>query len=200
MEAIVHAASDTRHPWRGRATDVVGTRRLLAQAREAGVKHFVYVSIVGIEKVAYPYYRTKLITEQVVRENIVPWSILRATQFHSFIEYLLAGFSRAPGLITIPTRWRFQPVNAHEVAHRLVSAVLGAPAGTLPDFGGPQVHDFKSLAEAWLVARKSNRRIVNLPVPLRMGKQVEAGGLTCPDRTDGKLTFAEHLAEKYALS
>ncbi|HEX2647554.1 MAG TPA: NAD(P)H-binding protein [Candidatus Dormibacteraeota bacterium] len=199
MEAIVHAASDTRHPWRGRATDVLGTRRLLAHARDAGVQHFVFVSIVGIDDVAYSYYRTKLMSEQVVRENIVPWTILRATQFHPFIEFLLARFSRMPGLTAVPTRWLFQPVAAGEVAQRLVSAVQGAPAGTLPDFGGPEVHDLKALAGAWLAARKSNRRIVNVPMPLRMSRAIEEGGLTCPDHKDGKVTFAQHLTEKYAL-
>ena len=34
MDAIIHAASATTQPTRGRATDVVGTRRLLAMARE----------------------------------------------------------------------------------------------------------------------------------------------------------------------
>jgi uncharacterized protein YbjT (DUF2867 family) len=200
MDAVVHAASATRNPLRGRATDVLGTRRLLALARDAGVRHFVFISIVGIENVAYPYYRTKLAAEQVVRENMVPWSILRATQFHSFIEVLLAGFSRIPGLTAIPTRWRFQPVAAHEVAHRVVSIVAGAPGGTQPAFGGPEVRSFGSLAGEWIAARKSGRRIVHLPMPLRMNRQIEGGALTCPDKAVGTVTFAEHLAERYAVS
>src|SRR5712692_4176637 len=200
MDAIIHAASATREPRRGRAVDVLGTRRLLAMARDAGVRHVVYVSIVGIDKVAYPYYRTKLAAEAVIRENLIPWSIVRATQFHDFMEFLLVGFSRVPGLTALPVAWQFQPVDAREVAQRLAEVVLGEPAGMLPDFGGPEIHDFKSIAQPWLAARKSNRRIVNLPVPFKLSRQIAQGGLLCPDHRDGKVTFAEHLAQKYPLS
>ncbi len=200
MDAIIHAASATREPLRGRAIDVLGTRRLLAMARDAGVRHIVYVSIVGIDKVAYPYYRTKLAAEGVVRENLVPWSILRATQFHDFMEYLLGGFSRIPGVTAIPVAWQFQPVDARDVAQRLAKVVLGEPAGMLPDFGGPEIHDFTSIAQLWLAARKSNRRIVNLPVPFKLSRQIAQGGLLCPDHKDGKATFGDHLAQKYPLS
>src|SRR5450759_3038214 len=86
MDAIIHAASAATQPTKLRTTDVLGTRRLLAMAREEGVRHVVYISIVGMEGIAYPYYKAKLATEAVVQENIVPWSILRATQFHTLME------------------------------------------------------------------------------------------------------------------
>jgi len=89
VDAIVHAASDPLSPRKYEATDVLGTRRLLAMAREAGVRHVVYISIVGMEGIAYPYYRSKLAAEEVMRENIVPWSILRATQFHTLMDLSL---------------------------------------------------------------------------------------------------------------
>ena len=98
MDVIVHAASATGNPLLGRSTDVGGTRRLLAAARVAGIRHVVFISIVGVDRVAYPYYRTKLAAEKVVRDGGVPWSILRATQFHGFDDYLLTGFARVPGL------------------------------------------------------------------------------------------------------
>ena len=200
MDAIIHAASATTNPLAWRATDVLGTRRLIALAREARIGHVVYVSIVGIDRVAYPYYKTKLAAEAVVRENIVPWSLLRATQFHSFMELILRGFSRLPGVIAIPLSWQVQPVDSTEVAKRLVDIVLNEPAGMLPDFGGPEVRDLKSIAKAWQSARKDGRRLVNLPVPLKLGRQIEEGGLTCPDHKDGTITFDHYLGEKYPLS
>ena len=60
MDAVIHAGSATVQPWKYRETDVVGTRRLLAMAREASIGHVVYVSIVGIEGVANPYTNTNL--------------------------------------------------------------------------------------------------------------------------------------------
>ena len=199
MEVILHAASATREPLAGRAVDVRGTRRLLTMAKDAGISHVEYISIVGIDRVSYPYYRTKLAGEAVVREDLVPWSILRATQFHEFMELTLRTFSRLPGVTAVPFGWQFQPVDSKEVARRAVDVVLGKPAGMLSDFGGPEIRDFKSLAESWLQARRSRRRLVNLRLPLKGSRQVAAGGLLCPDHRDGTVTFDQYLAEKYAL-
>ena len=199
MDAIVHAASATREPWRGRSVDVRGTRRLLAAAHEANIRHFVYVSIVGIDGVGYPYYKTKLLTEVEVRKDLVPWSILRATQFHDFVELLLRGFARVPGLIAVPYDWQLQPVDVNEVAPRVVDVVLGDPGGLLPDFGGPEIRDMNSLARSWLSARKDERRMVDLHLPLKFSRRIAEGGLTSPEHKDGRVTFEQHLAEKYPL-
>jgi len=199
MDAIVHAASATREPWRGRAVDVRGTRRLLAMAHEANIRHFLYVSIVGIDGVGYPYYRTKLAAEAEVRKDIVPWSILRATQFHDFVELLLRGFARMRGLIAVPYAWQLQPVDVNEVARRVVDVVLGEPGGLLPDFGGPEIRDMKSLAQSWLSMRKDERRMIDLRLPLKFSRQIAEGHLTSPEHKDGHVTFEQHLAQKYAL-
>src|SRR6267378_6363796 len=104
-DAIVHAASDATHPRRYQATDVLGTRRVVAMAREAGVRHVVYVSIVGMEGVGYPYYKGKLAAEAVIRENLIPWSFLRATQFHTLMEIFLGYMTKVPWLATVPFAW-----------------------------------------------------------------------------------------------
>jgi hypothetical protein len=67
----------------------------------------------------------------------------------------------------------------------------------LPDFGGPEVRDFKSVAESWLKARKSNKRLINLPLPFKFSRQVAEGHLLCPDHKDGKITFEQYLEVKY---
>lgn len=197
MDAIIHAASATTELLKGHATDVVGTRRLLTLARDAGVRHVVFVSIVGIDGVAFPYYKTKIAAEAVVRENLAPWSILRATQFHQLMEIFLGAFSQVPWLTTVPFAWQFQPVDPREVASRLVEVVQHDPGGMLPDFGGPEVRDFKGLARSWLKARKSRQRLVNLWLPLKVSRQFAAGRLLCPEHKDGTITFEQYLAEKY---
>jgi uncharacterized protein YbjT (DUF2867 family) len=197
MDAVIHAGSATVQPWKYGSTDVLGTRRLLTAAQGAGVRHVVYVSIVGMEGIAYAYYKTKLAAEAVVREEMVPWSILRATQFHTLMEVFLGGFSLVPGVCAVPFRWRFQPVDTQDVAARLIGAVAAGPAGMLPDFGGPEVRDFKSIAESWLTARKLKKRLVNLPLPLKFSRQFAEGRLLCPGHRDGKITFEQYLWRKY---
>jgi uncharacterized protein YbjT (DUF2867 family) len=199
VDAIVHAATEVRQSLRSRG-DVKGTRRLIKAAKQAKIKHLVYISIVGIDGVAYPYYRTKLAVEAMVKQGEVPWSILRATQFHDLMEIFLRMYSRIPGMTMIPFAWQFQPVDAREVAAKLVEVVLGEPAGMLEDFGGPEIRDFKSIAGSWLTARKENRRLVNLPMPFKFSRQWADGALTTPEHRSGKITFDQHLAETYPLS
>jgi len=200
IDTIVHAASATTQPRRARAIDVDGTRRLLLAAQRAGVRHAVLVSIVGIDSVDYPYYQAKLAAEAVVLEDIVPWSILRATQFHNLMEFAIARFNRMPGVMAIPRRWRFQPVDARDVARRIVEVVGGSPAGRLPDFGGPEVRDFGSIARSWLAARHLHRRLVNLWLPFKASRQVAAGRLLCPEHQDGVITFEQYLDRRYPAS
>jgi uncharacterized protein YbjT (DUF2867 family) len=197
MDAVIHAASAATQPLKLHATDVVGTRRVLAMAREAGVRHAVYISIVGIDGVNYPYYKYKVAAEAVVREGIVPWSILRATQFHALMDTFLSAFTKLPGLAPVPFGWQFQPVDAGEVATRLVEVVTGEPRGMLPDFGGPEVRTFKSLAESWLKARGSGKRLVNLPLPFKFSRQFSEGRVLAPDHLDGTTTFEQYLESRY---
>lgn len=58
VEVIIHAASSPQH--RTHQIDVQGTECLLKQAQVAGVSHFIYVSIVGIDRIPFSYYRHKL--------------------------------------------------------------------------------------------------------------------------------------------
>ena len=197
VDAVVHAATAAVQPWRLRATDVVGTRRVLAMARAAGVRHVVYVSIVGMEGVSFPYYKYKLEAEVIVRENIVPWTILRATQFHSLMETFLSGFSMLPGLAMVPKSWQFQPVDPSDVAERLVGVVAGEPVGLLPDFGGPEVRDLGSLAVPWLAAHQSRKRLVNLQLPFKFSHQFTEGRLLSPNHKDGATTFEQYLEKRY---
>ena len=197
IDSIVHAGSATTQPWRYHDTDVAGTRRLTEAAESAGVRHLVYVSIVGMEGIRYPYYRHKLAAEEAVREGRVPWSILRATQFHTLLEAYLAALSRLPGLILVPFAWKFQPLDTRDVGRRLVEIVTGAPAGQLPDFGGPQVRDFESLAESWRRIRGSRRRLINVRLPFQFSRRYAQGALLCPDHKDGRITWEQYLELKY---
>ena len=198
MDAIIHAATAAAQPTKLQATDVRGTRRLLAMAREERVRHVVFISIVGMEGMSFPYYRTKLAAEAVIKENIVPWSIVRATQFHTLMETFLGAFAKPPFVAAVPFKWQFQPVDPSEVAARLIEVVTHDPAGLVPDFGGPEVRTFKSIAESWLKARNSKKRLMNMPVPFKFSRQFAEGHVLCPDHRDGKITFEQYLAERYS--
>ena len=79
-------------------------------------------------------------------ESGLPWTTLRATQFHDLIYTVVAG--RWPSCRSSRSRsgFRFQPVDAGEVAARLVDLALGAPAGLVPDIAGPTVYGMDEIA------------------------------------------------------
>lgn len=93
----------------------------------------------------------------------------------------------------MPYRWQFQPVDPREVGTRLAELAVSAPAGLLPDFGGPEVRDLRSLAESWRRARGVRKPMLNLPLPFKGSRQFAAGRLLCPDHRDGKTTFEQYL-------
>ena len=78
---IVHCASDPLRP----RVDIEGTGNLLQAARTAGTSHLVHPSIVGIDRVPYRYYQAKLQAERLLQASGLPWTILRATQFHQLV-------------------------------------------------------------------------------------------------------------------
>ena len=80
-DTVLHLATGPR----GRE-DVAATRTPLRTAVDAGVRHLVLISIVGIEDIPPSYYRDKVVIERLVRKSGLPYSILRAPQFHSFVE------------------------------------------------------------------------------------------------------------------
>jgi hypothetical protein len=110
---IVHCATSTKG-------DVEAMQNLVGAANQTGLPHLVYVSIVGIDAIAsWGYPKSKLQAEAVLVNSELPWTILRATQFH---EYVLAGLQklvRSP-VVLVPAGFRVQPVDTAAVARRLV--------------------------------------------------------------------------------
>ena len=101
-ETIVHFA--TSPITRTRQVDVEGTWRLLGAAMRAGVSHVVFISIVGVDRNPhYPYNRMKLEAERIFERSEVPWTILRATQFHGFVLRLIQALDRLPMMVAPKT-------------------------------------------------------------------------------------------------
>ena len=174
VDVVLHLAS---LPYRGRRTtlvDVVGTRRLVEAAGHAGVAHVVYTSIVGVETIPWPYFRKKLAAEEEVRGGPVPWSIIRATQFYPLLDAVLSAAARLrvfPGPAGVIGR----PVDPHDVAGRLIAAVDFGPSMDITEFAGPEVLSFADIVAQWLEATGMAGRIVDVPVPGRLGRAFRAG-------------------------
>ncbi|GAA3341919.1 NAD(P)H-binding protein [Amorphoplanes nipponensis] len=166
-------------------------RHLLDAAARAGVRHHVALSIVGIDRVSTGYYQGKLRQEEIVREGAVPWTVLRATQFHEFAEQIL---ERVPGPIAVVPRLTVQPVAVREVAAALVALVAGEPQKAAPDLAGPRVESLPDMARR-LVRTGTVRRRPVLPLWLP-GPMAHGGLLPAGPGPRGTQTFEEWLAER----
>ena len=191
VDAVVHCASN---PFRKtRQTEVGGTEHLIRAAARAGISRFVYVSIVGVDRNPhYFYYQAKLEAEQVVERSAVPWTILRVTQFHDFLLKGLKTLEVRP-ITIVPKGFLFQPVDIGEVAGRLTELAFSEAAGRVPDFGGSQVRTAAELAHAYLEATGQRKRILEIPIPGKLGRAFREGAHTCPQGERGRVSWEQFL-------
>jgi uncharacterized protein YbjT (DUF2867 family) len=135
------------------------TRNLLAAEERAGVRHHVLLSIVGLDHNQHvPHYAGKREQERLVAAGPVPWSIVRATQFHDFAA-MVAGWTLQDGVATIAPLL-VQPIAHADVAAVLADVGIGAPLHAKLDIAGPQAEDLVDMARRTFAARGENVRLV----------------------------------------
>lgn len=133
VDVVIHAATSPRKD--SDIIDVSGFNKLLDTAQH--IKHFIYPSIVGIEEIPMKYYRNKYQAEELLKNRSVPHTIVRATQFHSFVENLFLSkplFKR----YLVPGDIKIQSVDVDEFAAHLIQMINVGPQGKTEDFTGPR--------------------------------------------------------------
>ena len=170
VRAIIHLASSKTSTDR----DETACRRLLAAAEAAFVLHFVHISIIGCDRIPHPFYATKMATEAAVRASRVPWSIVRVSQFHSFVARLVESAATSPLPTPIVHDLRFQPVDEREVAERLLDMALSESVGDAPEMAGPELLTLGEIASAWLGVTSR----ANTLVPVSLATLFEPGAMS----------------------
>lgn len=181
-DVVVHCATSFR-----REVDMV---RAVLSARPG---HLVYISIVGCDRVPLPYYKQKHATEKLIVNSGLPFTILRATQFHTLLHRMFETTAKLP-LMIVPG-FRFQPIDPAEVGLELAALAQGPPAGTVPEMGGPEIHEGVDLARMYLRHTGKRRTLVRLKAPGSTYRAYRAGGNLTPDRAVGAKTFGQYLSE-----
>ncbi|MFL6129213.1 MAG: SDR family oxidoreductase [Mycobacteriales bacterium] len=188
VQTVLHLAGS-------RKGDDRATRNLVQAASQAGVRHLVYISVIGADRVPLGYFRSKLGAEQAVTGSGVPWTTLRAAQFHDLVLTVTRSMSKLP-VIPVPSGIRFQPVDSGEVADRLVELTLGPPAGLVPDLAGPKVSEMRELVRGYLQARGKHRMLLPVRLPGKAGRALRAGGNLPLDASLGQRSWEDFLAER----
>ena len=198
VKTIVHCAGSAKG-------DEEKARNLVQAASQAGAApHLVYISVVGadripvasrVDRAMFGYYASKRAAEAIVADSGLPWTTLRATQFHALILTLIQGMAKLP-LIPVPAGFRFQPVDAGEVATRLVELALGKPSGLVPEIAGPRVYDMTELIRSYLTATGRHRLLMPVGLPGAAARALRSGANLAPERAVGRRTWEDFLAER----
>ena len=196
VEAAVAGTDTVLHLAGGPKGDDEATRTLVRAAAKAGVGHLVHISVVGADRVPLAWMRSKLDAERAVAGSGIPWTVLRAAQFHDLALTMVEKMTRLP-VLPVPRGLRLQPVDSAEVAARLAELTLGRPSGLVPDMTGPRLYDLASLARPYLALRGRRRPTLPVPLPGKAGRAYRAGAnLTLEGAQVGERTWEDFLAER----
>ncbi|HEY5978522.1 MAG TPA: NAD(P)H-binding protein [Microlunatus sp.] len=166
------------------------TTNLLAAERAAGVHHHVALSIVGVDRAPYGYYAGKRAQERLVEASPVPWTILRATQFHEMA--VIAYESARLGPLHLAPRMRTRPAAAREVAQHLVDLVGAVPGGGVVEFAGPREESLAEMIRAYAQTTGSLSWIPSVSLPGALGRAQRDGTLLpSADAVLGRQTYAD---------
>jgi uncharacterized protein YbjT (DUF2867 family) len=196
IETAVDGAEIVLHLAGGPKGDDEATRNLVRAASRAGVQHLVCISVIAADRVPIGYFRSKLGAERAVAESGLPWTTLRAAQFHDLVLIVLQKMAKLP-VVPVPGGVRLQPVDSRDVAARLVELTLDEPAGLVPDLAGPNVYGMADLIRGYLRARGKHRLTMPVRVPGKAGRVYRAGeNLSLEGADVGTRTWEDFLAER----
>lgn len=204
IEPAVAGAGTVMHLAGSAKGDEDKARTLVRAASRAGTSHLVYISVVGadriplasgIDRAMFGYFGSKFAAERAVADSGLPWTTLRATQFHDLTLMTVQQMAKMP-VIPVPAGFRFQPVDPGEVADRLVELALGTPAGLVPDLAGPRVYEMSALVRGYLRASRKHRPILPIWLPGNAARAFRAGANLAPDRAVGQRTWEDFLAAR----
>ncbi|MER6486149.1 MULTISPECIES: SDR family oxidoreductase [Streptomyces] len=135
---------------------------LLTAGEQGGVRHFVVLSIVGVDQVPeLDYYRAKALQEDILTAGPIPYSIVRATQFMEFIDAILS-WTTDGDTVQLPST-PVQPIASKDVADAVAEVAAGAPLGGIRNIAGPEVFPLDELGRLTLSHTSDSRTVVTDP-------------------------------------
>jgi uncharacterized protein YbjT (DUF2867 family)/ligand-binding SRPBCC domain-containing protein len=190
-----------RKHWTFIEVDAAGTERLIAAAREAGVKRVVYLSGAGAAPDAKRHwFRAKWRAEEAVRGSGLTWTIIRPTWIFGPRDVSLnrfVGFARR--LFVVPmTNTGSQllaPVFIDDAANLAADSVVDdAAANQLFELGGPETLKMREIIATALRVAGLRRPILPGPTPLIKLLAVPLSWLPSPILTPDAVDFINQPA------
>jgi uncharacterized protein YbjT (DUF2867 family) len=161
VETIIDTATGPT-PDQESATEFFTTsaRNIQRAGADAGARGIVVVSIIGIDKFHGGYNAAKLAQERALLEGPLPVRIVRAAQFHEFVEPLV-GWTIADGVAHVP-EMQTQLVAARVVAETLADAAEEPEIenARITEVAGPRAERLADVAAKLLASQGESTEIV----------------------------------------
>jgi uncharacterized protein YbjT (DUF2867 family) len=156
------------------------TTNLVAAAKQAGVGHYVALSIVGLDGLPDSgYLRAKVAQEKIIVESGLPYTIVRATQFQEFADAITASMTEG-STVRVPDAL-IQPIAADDVSAAVARAAVGQPVNGSFDIGGPRKISFEELARTSLARQGDDKTVVVDPQAQYFGTRLHTNSLVTAD-------------------
>jgi hypothetical protein len=166
---VVDAATGPS-PEQAAATEFFTTaaRNLHEAGERAGVRRIVGVSIIRVDHFTAGYGAAKLAHEQALLSGPISAQILRAAQFHEFVEQLVQWGTQ--GDVAYVPVMRTRLVTARTVAQALADLTTAPEMsaqepGRIPEIAGPQEESLVEMATLLLARRGGPARIEGVTDP-----------------------------------
>lgn len=173
------------------------TRNLQAAGERAGVRRLVLVSIIGIDEFEGGYNAAKVAQEKAALAGPIPARIVRAAQFHEFVEELMNWGTQ--GDVSYVWALRTQLVAARTVAEALVDLATAPDAefeaAETTEIAGPREYRLVEAARLLAARRGYGLRVEETSDPSDPDSERYANGAALPG-PNAKLagpTFEEWL-------
>ncbi|WP_335966698.1 NAD(P)H-binding protein [Galbibacter sp. PAP.153] len=193
-DIIIHCASD---PKNSESIDIQGTQNLLKSIKGDRTKNFIYISIVGVDKSTFPYYRNKLKTEKLIVNSGIPYTILRITQFHDFIYDRILSTTRSEDeLTTAPDGLKFQSIDLIDVCGEILGLLKIKATNSTIQIGGPEILKISDITKNYQEVIRPEKKISLIPPHNDFQKLFTTGINLCPNHKTGKITWRDFLIKK----
>ncbi|RFS16510.1 SDR family oxidoreductase [Emticicia sp. C21] len=191
-EIIIHCASNPRN---AQVVDIEGTKNILSLLNSDNCRHFIYVSITGVDKSDYPYYQIKHTVERLIEASGISYSILRATQFHDLVLYrIIQVLDQGIGKpIQIPANMQFQSIDKIDAAASIVALAACQPTNNIATIGGPEVLTLESMIQSYFVQLGRNEVIEYIKPSLAFHQVFTTGINLCPENAVDGIRWEEYL-------
>jgi uncharacterized protein YbjT (DUF2867 family) len=201
VDVVVHCAGAA-------SGDDLIAENLVRAAVSGRRPHLVFISVIGADRVPqrswvdrklFGYYGAKRRAEEILEGSALPWTILRAAQFHQLLMPLAESMGRLP-LVPVPKGISFQPVDAGEVAQRMLELALAAPSGYASNVAGPEVLSMQELLSCYFGTGGRGRPFMQVPLPGAAAAALRRGANLDPAHAVGKVTWAETVTAHLAVA